>query len=153
MPQAPNQSPIKAIDAALAKLFRCDIRDIREDRYFQISDSHAGNIGQEFFCPIEGCARNRDRGFPWRNRNILRILIDLYYIGELWGPPSAEWLWQQRLQDCRTCGRADSSPAFMGIAGHLTGLRKAPIRLRIFPSFHDLFTTPIFREDHLPAEF
>ena len=55
MPQAPNQPPSSAIDAELAELFGCDIRDIREDRHLQASEGHAGNAGQEFFCPIEGC--------------------------------------------------------------------------------------------------
>ena len=42
MPQAPNQPPSSAVDAELAELFGCDIRDIREDRHLQASDGHVG---------------------------------------------------------------------------------------------------------------
>ena len=82
MPQVPNQPPSNAGDAELAELFRYDIRDIREDRHLQASDGHAGNTGQEFFCPIEGSARNRGSAPPWNNGDALRAHIDLHCIGE-----------------------------------------------------------------------
>ena len=62
MPQAANQPPISAIDAELVDLFGYDIRDIQEDRCLQASGDREGNSGQILFCPILGCARNRDRG-------------------------------------------------------------------------------------------
>ena len=92
MPQAPNQPPVSAVDAELADLFGCDIRDIQEDRCLQALGDPKGNSGQALFCPIPGCARSRGRGPAWRNRDALRAHIDLHCIGELQGQPSAEWL-------------------------------------------------------------
>ena len=42
MPQAPNQPPVSAVDAELADLFGCDIRDIQEDRCLQASGDRGG---------------------------------------------------------------------------------------------------------------
>ena len=36
MPQTPNQPPSSAIDAELAELFGCDIRDIREPSFTSV---------------------------------------------------------------------------------------------------------------------
>ena len=159
MPQAPNQPPSSAVDAELAELFGCDIRDIREDRHLQMSDGHTGNAGQEFFCPIEGCARSRGRGPPWRNRDALRAPIDLHCIGELQAQPSAEWLRQQRLQGCGVCGRTLSIRFASGVHVHCwprvrtaEGANPPQTAQENLSSLHDIFTTPIFIKDHLPAE-
>ena len=159
MPQAPNQPPSSAVDAELAELFGCDIRDIREDRHLQASDGHAGNTGQEFFCPIEGCARSRSNGPSWSNRDALRARIDLHCIGELQGQPSAEWLRQQRLQGCRVCGRTLNIRFASGVHVYCwprirtaEGANPPQIAPENLPSLHDIFTPPIFAKDHLPAE-
>ena len=139
MPQAPNQSPISTVDAELAELFGCDIRDIQEDRRWQALDGRIGNLGQELFCPIEGCARSRGRGLPWRSSQ-----------------PSAEWLRQQRLQGCRICGKTLSTRFASGVHAHcwphVRTVDGPDPPQTVQENLHDIFTTPIFTKDHLPAE-
>ena len=159
MPQAPNQPPISAVDAELADLIGCDIRDIQEDRCLQASDDRGGNSGQALFCPIPGCARSRGRGPPWKKRDVLRAHIDLDCIGELQGQLSAEWLQQQLLRGLRVCGRTINTRFASGVHAHywprnrnadITNLPQ--IAQDNLPSFHDIFAIPIFIKDHLPAE-
>ena len=155
MPQAPNHPPISTVDAELAELFGCDIRDIQEDRRLQGVGWSDWEFRSGFFCPIEGCDRSRGRGPPWRSRDALRAHIDLHCIGELQGQPSAEWLRQQRLQGCRVCGKTLSTRFASGVHAHCwphvrTADGPDPPQT-VQGNLHDIFTTPIFIKDHLPA--
>ena len=66
---------------------------------------------------------------------------------------------QQRLQGCRICGRTLNIRFAFGVHAPCwprirtaEGANPPQIAPENLPSLHDIFTTPIFAKDHLPAE-
>ena len=143
----------RAIDAdlALAELFGVEVGEILGSGNAVRSHGRP----QEFYCPIQGCARRRGQGPAWTSKGALRAHLDMHLLGEFQGRPSDEILQDMGLRCCRICGKNISQRYISGIHPSCWPKIRDPIRDSFslslsetqFPSLSEIFTTPIFTKD------
>ena len=148
----------RATDAglALAELFGVEVGKILGSG--NGVRSHGGP--QEFYSPIQGCARSRGQGPAWTSKDALRAHLDMHLLGELQGRPSDEVLQDMGLHCCRVCGKSISQRHTSGIHPSCWPKVRDPIRDSFslplnetqLPSLSEIFTTPIFYMDQMVGE-
>ena len=164
-------------DAALRELFGLDVSadallqqelrasQARASRVLPPSPAIAGSSGDlpALFCPVPGCARAHGNGPAWGSRDALRAHVDLHLVGELRGRPSDAWLESLQLRCCRVCGKSISRriasmvhprcwPQERLYQREIGLITPAEVSIEDLPSLHDIFTSPIYSKEQLPAE-
>ena len=147
-------------DLALADLFGVEVGEILGSGNGVRSGIRSHGEPQEFYYPIQGCARSRGQGPAWTSKDALRAHLDMHLLGELQGRPSDEVLQDMGLRFCRVCGKSISQRHTSGIHSSYWPKIRDPVRDSFslplnetqLPSLSEIFITPIFTKDQLPSE-
>ena len=103
--------PASVADVMLADLFGGEVSEV-EGHGLNLSKQ---DIGHDFFCPVVGCSRSRNRGPAWGSKEALRAHLDLHLQGELQGRPEDRFLDEMGLRCCHVCGRTISVRHISGV--------------------------------------
>ena len=156
-----DPAPLDPVDAELRHLFG---EHLSAEELLQLEAGPAPALQQvrSYGCPVQGCCRHVSGGRPgWKSFAAMRAHVDMHLGGELRGRPPDSWFTDCALTCCKVCGRTLSNKVQGGV--HPSCWRSMPAGspgLTItthdspdepLPSVQDVFTTPIFTKDFIPA--